>query len=63
MTIRDPNRLTVPQVLPLVREYIRKPENCVGGSLHIVIEDCNLETEHIRYCAEDALERDDDEPK
>ncbi len=45
---------TVPEVLPLIQEYYRKPENCVGGNLHIVLEDSNVENSHIKYCLEQA---------
>jgi hypothetical protein len=38
---------TVPEVLPLVRAYYRKPENIVGGSLHLVLDDANVEDQHV----------------
>ena len=38
---------TVPEVLPLVRAYYQKPGNIVGGNLHLVLDDENVENEHI----------------
>jgi hypothetical protein len=52
---------TVPEVLPLVRAYCAKPGNATGGSLHIVLDDGNIEDHHIRYCAEFAEKRGDGE--
>lgn len=45
---------TVPEVLPFIQEYYRKPENCVGGNLHIVLEDSNVEDIHVKYCLKQA---------
>lgn len=53
------SKLTVPNVLPLVMQYKAKPGNDVGGSLHIVLDDGNIEDHHIIYCFEYALENND----
>lgn len=53
------DRLTVPEVLPLVQAYCRMEGNAVGGALHIVIEDLNIEDDHVRWCYRDALQRND----
>ncbi|MGK3995123.1 hypothetical protein [Sorangium sp. So ce1024] len=43
----------VPDVAPLVRAYYALPENGAGGSLHVVLDDRNIETHFV----ESALER------
>ena len=50
---------TVPEVLPLIKSYYAKPLNGVGGSLHIVLEDGNIEDGHIEYCKQYAIEQND----
>lgn len=50
---------TITELVPLLKEYYSKPENCVGGSLHIVLEDDNLENGHIEYCIEYAKKEGD----
>lgn len=52
---------TIPEVLPLVQAYYAKPGNIVGGSLHIVLDDCNVDDSHVRYCIDDAREKGDDD--
>lgn len=39
--------------------YYRKPDNGVGGSLHIVLDDGNLETGNVQFCLEWARKNDD----
>lgn len=51
--------MDVSAVRGLIREYVSKPGNSVGGSLHIVIEDGNTEQEFIRFCRQWALDRED----
>jgi hypothetical protein len=41
---------TIPEVLPLVRAYCAKPENGVGGSLHLVLEDGNVDNSDVEFC-------------
>lgn len=50
---------TVPEVLPLIKAYYAKPGNGVGGWLHIVLDDGNIETSHIEYCKQSAIEHND----
>lgn len=46
------NKLTVPDVMPLVRAFQSKPENGVGGNLHIVLDDGNVSDDDVRFCLE-----------
>ena len=56
MTVhRDPNRPTVPQVLPLVRAIYEK--HCAGCCLHIVTDDDNCEQSSADCCVDTARER------
>ena len=41
---------TIPEVLPLAKAYVRKPQNTMGGNLHIVLDDENIETTHLWFC-------------
>jgi hypothetical protein len=50
---------TVPEVLPVVWAYRDKPNNSVGGSLHIVLEDDNVETGHVQWCRQYAEQQGD----
>lgn len=54
-------RPTIPKVLPLVKVYYAKPGNGTGGSLHIVLEDGNVETSHVQWCLERAQEQGDED--
>ena len=54
-------KLSVPDVLLLVREYYSKPGNGAGGSLHIALDEGNVKDGHINSCIEYALERGDAE--
>ena len=53
------NKPTIPEVLPQIREYYAKPGNSVGGSLHVVLEDGNVDDFSVMACAVIAI-RDDD---
>lgn len=53
------DRPTVPEVLPSVRAYCAKPGNAVGGSLHIVLEDNNVDDSDVEFCRQWAVERGD----
>lgn len=50
---------TIPDVKPLIIAYLRKPENGVGGSLHIYLDDGNWSLSSIVHCREWAIERKD----
>lgn len=53
------DRPSVPDVLPLARSYYAKPGNEVGGNLHIVLDDRNVQSNHVRFCMEQAVARGD----
>lgn len=42
---------TVREVAPLVRDFYDLPGNAVGGSLHIVLDDGNIEDRNVQFCA------------
>lgn len=46
-------------VAPLLRDYYARPGNELGGSLHIVIEDGNIEDWCVSACVDGATERGD----
>lgn len=48
---------TVPDVLPLVNWWYRQPGNSCGGTLHIVLDDCNVDDEDVQFCVDVAHER------
>lgn len=50
---------TVPEVLPLVNEFYGIEGNGVGGHLHIVLDDGNIEDDHVAHCLERARMDDD----
>jgi hypothetical protein len=52
-------RITVPDALPLVRRYYALPGNGSGGSLHIVLDECNVEDGNIDWCMKRAEENSD----
>lgn len=43
---------TIPEVLPLIKEFAKKEGNEVGGNLHITLDDGNVDDGHIQYCLE-----------
>lgn len=50
---------TVPEVLPLVRAYYAKDGNGAGGSLHVVLDDGNVEDHFVEFCMEEARKMGD----
>lgn len=54
-----PPKFTVPEVLPLVQAYYSIPGNGVGGSLHIVLDDDNVQDWCVDACIERATEKGD----
>jgi len=50
---------TIPQVLPAFVAYREIAGNGCWGSLHIVLEDNNVEDHSVRFCIEWAEEHDD----
>jgi hypothetical protein len=57
----DQCKPTVPEVLPLVKAFYAKPGNGVGGKLHVVLEDRNVETSHVQFCLDAAKEAGDED--
>ncbi len=55
MSRLDPNRPTVPQVLPLVKKVYER--HAAGCCLHVVLDDCNYEREFAEFCLEYAKEQ------
>lgn len=49
----------MPEIVPLIEAYYQKPENWVGGSLHVVLDDYNLDDDCIKHCRDLAAERGD----
>lgn len=43
----------------MMRKYAALPGNSVGGSLHIVLDDGNVDDDSVRHCIEWARERAD----
>ena len=52
---------TIPEVIDRFIAYHGLPENAAWGSLHIVLEDDNVDDSSVRYCIDYALERGDKE--
>lgn len=50
---------TIPEVLPLIKEYLKRPENVVGGNLHIVLDDGNITNGNIEFCHRQAAQHGD----
>ncbi len=59
MTLRD--KPTVPEVLPIARAYYAKPGNGAGGSLHIVLDDYNVDDDSVSFCMDHAADKGDDD--
>jgi len=57
MTIEQ--KPTIPEVLSLVLAYYAKHGNGAGGSLHLVLDDGNIETYSVEFCKQFALENND----
>jgi hypothetical protein len=49
----------VRDVSALVKHFYEKPGNGAGGSLHIVLDDGNIEDDSIAFCRKWAADRDD----
>jgi hypothetical protein len=48
------DRPTIPDVVPLLLKFYKHEENSSGGPLHIVLDDGNIATHHVTWCAEQA---------
>lgn len=52
-------KLTVREVMPLVQHLYGLPMGGAGGSLHIVLDDGNIEDDHVRFCQQNAADKHD----
>jgi hypothetical protein len=52
---------TVPEVMELVWDYYEIPGVGCGGSLHIVLDDDNVEDHHVEFCQRYAEDHGDHE--
>ncbi len=50
---------TIPEVLPVVHDYYAKPGNGQGGSLHIVLDDGNVDDGNVVFCRQWAVDHHD----
>lgn len=48
-----------PYIKTLIEFYYNNLENIVGGNLHIVLDDNNVDDDSIKYCLEDCKRTDD----
>lgn len=46
---------------PLVAEFLALPGNEAGGLLHIVLDDSNVEEEHVEFCRDQARAANDED--
>lgn len=58
--MRTMSKPTVPEVMPLVKDYYATPGNLAGGNLHIVIEDGNIRNDDIEWCLDKSKKNGDD---
>lgn len=62
MAVNKPSdRPKVPEVRALAEAYYEKPGNECGGSLHIVLDDGNVEDGCVTFCEQWAHERGDND--
>ena len=47
------------ELFKMINAYYAKPGNCTGGSLHIVLDDDNLEDHHVDFCIQWAKDAND----
>lgn len=53
--------IDVAEVMSLAEQYVRQSQNNTGGSLHIVLEDLNIDDEDVEWCITHAEDREDPE--
>ena len=56
--LNDP-RWRVPHTIALAKLYMEDFGNLVGGNLHIVLSDGNVEAGHVQFCLDEAQRQDD----
>lgn len=49
----------VRECIRLVEAYYKKPGNACGGPLHIVLDDDNVQDEHLAFCRAEAVKQED----
>ena len=52
---------SIPDVIERFRAYHKLPQNCVWGSLHVILDDGNFSDGSVRYCLQHATEKRDTE--
>lgn len=58
-TLTKDEKPSVPQVTPAVHAYRDSKGNTLGGSLHIVLDDGNVDDFSVKFCIAHARGRDD----
>lgn len=53
------SRITNEMLIAMINAYYEKDGNSAGGRLHIVLDDLNLESDHIEFCIGQAREAGD----
>jgi len=53
-------RIDITQILPIVYFYYSLPTHGRGGNLHIVLDNGNVDDDHINYCIKCANEEGDE---
>lgn len=48
-----------PTLREMIRQYYELPGNGAGGSLHVVLDDGNIDSQSIQYCRAIAADRGD----
>lgn len=48
------DKYTVPEIAPLVKALYATEHGSVGGHLHVVLDDDNIDTSHVEYCIQSA---------
>lgn len=59
--MRIAKKPTIPDVIARFADYVEMPGNEVWGSLHVVLDDGNIQDSHVRSCIDLATERNDTE--
>jgi hypothetical protein len=55
------SNITVTKLIEECKKYYALPNNSVGGSLHIVLDDGNIHDEHVKFCIGYAEGKNDNE--
>lgn len=56
-----PGKLTIPEIVEQFARYYQQPQNGAWGSLHVVLDDHNVDDESVEHCQEWATKRGDTE--